>query len=969
VPPALNSRGADDRLSPVASAVLTDRPQENVPPPRHAREAILVVAGFTAVFGWMYLRPVLDGSYLIESDLYEYYLPIFLSPITTWSRFEFGGLPAFADPGDFSAYPPHFLFAHLFRSWTALSVSAFVLAASFTYAYVRHITGSRRAAAFAGLAYGLSEALMERLPHSNIMHAAVWLPLLVLAIDHLRSGDSRRWLAVGALGVGCCLLAGHPQPAIYIYYCSGLYALVAGVVTKAPLRYYGRVAAMFALGGLLTLIKSLPFVEASLYMARQEASFGQFAAHANSPAQMLSILFPSIAHEGREAPTYVGLITLTLAIAGAAHAWKRGWRTPFWVAIAIFALLMGMGDQTPVAGWAFYIPLYWKFRAAARHLILAAFALCVLAGLAVAAIERGTMGRRVLISSVLAITLGVAAGAIALLRTPDAFAFEPRAALPFSLPAWNAGVWVQFGVAVATASLAFAGTWAGRRRWWLSGAMVLLLADTLYSLPYGVGWAGLVPITMPAAAAGPSVHATRLAAEIAPRHQRLLAPGGTHRDSVVPAAWARLWQIPIAGGYGPMLLQTQMTLAEMGTNGAVAPSVFGADDVSLDLLAVGRIVMRDDDMAAPPTFEREGLRWSVPALEITAGRADCNQLYPRELALPLPPDTVIAEVAIAAHLRCAEDTPQGTEVAQVSLMDGRTPAFTTTWHAGVEIAERSLAEAAVAARAAHRPVALFDDPDATPNEYLVRMRMPTPTRADHLVIHVPPMHGWVEINRLTIVDAVGTSHPLSTSDVFLGDTQRWKLTGTFATSRTTDRGVDQAVAGETPMSVYENLRALPRAWIAREVIALTPDDLVASIRYGQLPGGRRFDPRDTALVERAASSSDTPPRTYADGERSAVITGEADGRFDVDVTSNGGFLVLSEAAYPGWAARIDGTAVTLERVNLGLQGVEVPAGRHHVTFEFRSVTLRAGRAVSAFALAVCLLLLFPTRRRGAAHSV
>ena len=33
----------------------------------------------------------------------------------------------------------------------------------------------------------------------------------------------------------------------------------------------------------------------------------------------------------------------------------------------------------------------------------------------------------------------------------------------------------------------------------------------------------------------------------------MLALGGTQNDAVVPAAFARLWKIPIAGGYGPII--------------------------------------------------------------------------------------------------------------------------------------------------------------------------------------------------------------------------------------------------------------------------------------------------------------------------------------------------------------------------------------------------------------------------------
>ncbi len=73
-------------------------------------------------------------------------------------------------------------------------------------------------------------------------------------------------------------------------------------------------------------------------------------------------------------------------------------------------------------------------------------------------------------------------------------------------------------------------------------------------------------------------------------------------------------------------------------------------------------------------------------------------------------------------------------------------------------------------------------------------------------------------------------------------------------------------------------------------------------------------------------------------------------------TERGGYLVLSEAQYPGWRARIDGAIVPVQRVDVMFQGVAVPAGRHSVVFEFASTTLRAGFAISTLALAFALFL-------------
>jgi hypothetical protein len=175
----------------------------------------------------------------------------------------------------------------------------------------------------------------------------------------------------------------------------------------------------------------------------------------------------------------------------------------------------------------------------------------------------------------------------------------------------------------------------------------------------------------------------------------------------------------------------------------------------------------------------------------------------------------------------------------------------------------------------------------------------------------------------------------------------------FRTSRRTDRGSDEQAPGEEPYVVYENRRALPRAWIASEVVPLAEDDAVPAVHHGWLPDGRRFDPAAMALVDPGTPEAGA----YAPGTASAHVTGIADARITVDVsTEGGGFLVLSESFYPGWRARIGGAPAVVRRTDVSLQGVAVPPGRHRVVFELVPATYYAGIGLSAAALAGLLWL-------------
>ena len=59
----------------------------------------------------------------------------------------------------------------------------------------------------------------------------------------------------------------------------------------------------------------------------------------------------------------------------------------------------------------------------------------------------------------------------------------------------------------------------------------------------------------------------------------------------------------------------------------------------------------------------------------------------------------------------------------------------------------------------------------------------------------------------------------------------------------------------------------------------------------------------------------------------------------------------------GWMAQIDGNEVPIERVNYVLRGLQVPAGKHQITFRFEPKVVQQGSAVQIGAIVLLLLLL------------
>jgi Bacterial membrane protein YfhO len=104
-------------------------------------------------------------------------------------------------------------------------------------------------------------------------------------------------------------------------------------------------------------------------------------------------------------------------------------------------------------------------------------------------------------------------------------------------------------------------------------------------------------------------------------------------------------------------------------------------------------------------------------------------------------------------------------------------------------------------------------------------------------------------------------------------------------------------------------------------------------------------------------------RAWVEGQAKGVatITFWSPNRVDVQATGPGQ-LVLSEINYPGWQVRIDGQPAQIENAQGALRAVQLPAGRHAVTFEFRPLPVYIGGALSLLGLAALALVIWTQLR-------
>lgn len=141
--------------------------------------------------------------------------------------------------------------------------------------------------------------------------------------------------------------------------------------------------------------------------------------------------------------------------------------------------------------------------------------------------------------------------------------------------------------------------------------------------------------------------------------------------------------------------------------------------------------------------------------------------------------------------------------------------------------------------------------------------------------------------------------------------------------------------------VYENVDAMPRAWVARSW-TVQPED--ATIEWMTINSGSL---RDTVVVQDEPVS--VSMASGAEGE--ATIVHQENGRVVVRANlSQPGFVVLADTWYPGWTATIDGGETKIYRADQAFRAVWAPAGQHDIVFTFEPRSIRVGTVLSVGSL-------------------
>ncbi len=159
------------------------------------------------------------------------------------------------------------------------------------------------------------------------------------------------------------------------------------------------------------------------------------------------------------------------------------------------------------------------------------------------------------------------------------------------------------------------------------------------------------------------------------------------------------------------------------------------------------------------------------------------------------------------------------------------------------------------------------------------------------------------------------------------------------------------------MKIYEDRAVLPRAFLA-DGLTVAPD-LAAAQKSLSWSG---WDPTGVAVASATdvdpslAFAATGPPgdvRIVRDDPETVVAdTNAADRRV----------LVLTDSAYPGWQASVDGRPAPILTVNLLFRGVVIPAGHHEIAFSYAPWTWLVGVIGTWIGVAIIAIVIWANRR-------
>jgi hypothetical protein len=316
-----------------------------------ALAAILLAAGFRfdglpfqpgAVFSDAATSHFPAALFLRESVLERGEWPV-------WRETFMAGAPFAANPLNKTAYPPQWL-AAVFEPLAlvnGLTLAHFALAGIGMWMWAQSLGITRQGALVSALAYMLAPRVLAHVGagHLDLLYAAAWWPWLMWAAGQL--GAQANWgrALLVSLFAGMLVLA-DVRLALYAWPGAAAAFAIAWQRAGRPVNtlLYGAVSAALTLGLAAAVIA--PVIAWSPWITRSALTASEANAGLLTLGGFTAVFVPAASTGGQESLTYLGIVTLTLALVGAA-ALPRRWQVALG-GLALLIALIALGSNGPV---------------------------------------------------------------------------------------------------------------------------------------------------------------------------------------------------------------------------------------------------------------------------------------------------------------------------------------------------------------------------------------------------------------------------------------------------------------------------------------------------------------------------------------------------------------------------------------------------------------------------------------------
>ncbi|MEE9392347.1 MAG: YfhO family protein [Planctomycetota bacterium] len=220
--------------------------------------------------------------------------------VPLWNPHNFAGLPHQANPLTAVFYPFNLMMlrVNLLKSYGILAALHIFLAALFAYFYLRSIRVLPAAALFGGFAFALGGWMTVHHQHNYFVHAYVWLPLALGAIEHFLKSRGRWALILLSVSVACMFFAGFPQAAFNNALVIAIYTTVAlahCAMRQGVERALGRAGLLIGfgvIGILLAMVQLAPMFDLAAVSGHQDRTLSDLKADALQPIALVALVIP-----------------------------------------------------------------------------------------------------------------------------------------------------------------------------------------------------------------------------------------------------------------------------------------------------------------------------------------------------------------------------------------------------------------------------------------------------------------------------------------------------------------------------------------------------------------------------------------------------------------------------------------------------------------------------------------------------